>query len=531
MKKIISILACFCILFVAGITLTACGKAKLTEIDVDTRNAHTAFVTGERFTTEGLRVKDIYSDTTEKELAQDEFTVEAVMGQTKVALNNKFEKAGTYTVTICYEYEKTTFKDSYNIVVTPLEEDNGVGIVNNEEDLKTALENYSAVKLNDNVVLSDTISISKEFAIDLNGHTISNTEDIWKNTESEKKWSLISVKEDGNLVIKGEGNLNAKENDCYALDVNGGELTIDGGNYKGNICAVYVFSGKLTVNGGEFDIQQLSDHSDKRFLLNCFDENYQNGSAKVIVKGGSFHGFNPANDKSESLNGKIDFVPDGFYAEENEGVYTIKAYNDESVHVKSEAAFREAMTARKTQMVVLENDITFTKFIQLEGADCQITLDLNGHNLNADGSNVGFWIVSSAKMTVKNSKSTGRYTSNGQTASFNVGAQYFLEASRAGSLTIESGDFVSTAEVVLVNNGKAEIKGGKFNSTGSRHWALNIYDQAKDKDEINIEVSGGEFTNFNPASPNTNDKSTYLKSGFKSQLKGGNGNVYEVVAQ
>ena len=532
MKKILSVLTCICLLLVMGISLTACGGPKVTGIKIDTKDARTSFVSGENFSTEGLKVKAVYDNKTEKDLSNDKVTAQAAKGETKVAVNEKFSEVGSYTVTVSYEYEKDKFfKDNYSVIVTHLNEEDRVALVNNEEELKKAIEHYSAAKLNNNIVLTDTIPLSKEFVLDLNGHTISNETEIWQKT-NENNWSLISVKNGGNLTINGNGNLNAKENDCYAIDVNGGQLNINGGNFKGNVCAVYVYSGTLTVNGGDFDVAQLSQHNDKRFLLNCFDENYKNNTAQIVVKGGTFHGFNPANDKSEALGGGIDFVADGFYSEENEGVFTVKAYQDENVHVKTEEALRDALTAKKTQTVVLDKDITFTRFIQLEGADCQITLDLNGHNLTANGnSNTGIWIVSSAKLTVKNSKNTGKYNCQSQVASFNVGSQYFLEESRAGTLVIENGDFQSIGEVVLLNNGKAEIKGGKFNSTGSRHWALNIYDKAKDNAQINFEVSGGEYTNFNPASPNTNDKSTYIKSGFKSQLKGGNRNIYEVVAE
>ena len=135
--------------------------------------------------------------------------------------------------------------------------------------------------------------------LNLNGNTIMNTEDIW-DKDSGRTWSLISVRGEY-LVINGNGSVIAKENDCYAIDVrDGGRLVIEDGFFNGNITAVYAYEGTVEVKGGEFDIQQLNPGpNDKRFMLNCFDANYKNGTAKIIVSGGKFHGFDPGNNLAE----------------------------------------------------------------------------------------------------------------------------------------------------------------------------------------------------------------------------------------
>ena len=48
----------------------------------------------------------------------------------------------------------------------------------------------------------------------------------------------------------------------------------------------------------------------KNFLLNCIDDNYKNDTAKIIVKGGTFVNFNPANCKAEGEG--TNFVADGY---------------------------------------------------------------------------------------------------------------------------------------------------------------------------------------------------------------------------
>ena len=139
--------------------------------------------------------------------------------------------------------------------------------------------------------------IMEKKVLNLNGKTLMNTNDIWN--ENAGIWSLVSVQGDGYLTIKG-GDVDAKADDCYAADVrDNGRLIIEGGKFTGNVTSVYVFRGTLEVKGGEFDIKQLSNFGDKRYMLNCYDANYKNGTAKIIVSGGRFHEFDPGNNLAE----------------------------------------------------------------------------------------------------------------------------------------------------------------------------------------------------------------------------------------
>ena len=90
---------------------------------------------------------------------------------------------------------------------------------------------------------------------------------------------------------RSTGGVFADEGDCFCVDVrNGGKLTINGGTFKGNISAVYVFEGEATINGGNFSIQQTDDTAKYKYMLNCYDENYAVGKAKITVNGGNFSG-------------------------------------------------------------------------------------------------------------------------------------------------------------------------------------------------------------------------------------------------
>lgn len=165
--------------------------------------------------------------------------------------------------------------------------------------LKSVFNEGGVVALANDLVLDRTLSVpaGKEVVIDLNGKTIRNTEDLWDvPNKFANNWSLLSVK-GGTLTIKGAGTLQAKENDCYAVDVqDGGTVVIEDGTYVGNIHAVYVQKGTAEIKGGKYSIQQTYPEAAKAygFVLNCYDENRKNGTAKILVSGGEFVKFNPA---------------------------------------------------------------------------------------------------------------------------------------------------------------------------------------------------------------------------------------------
>lgn len=181
--------------------------------------------------------------------------------------------------------------------------------------LKAVFNEGGVVALANDLALDRTLSVpaGKEVVIDLNGKTISNTADLWDVPDANTgNWSLLSVK-GGTLTIKGAGTLKAKENDCYAVDVqDGGTVVIEDGTYVGNIHAVYVLKGTAEIRGGKYSIQQTYPDAAKAygFVLNCYDENRENGTAKILVSGGEFVKFNPADCAAEGAG--TNFVSPGY---------------------------------------------------------------------------------------------------------------------------------------------------------------------------------------------------------------------------
>ena len=166
------------------------------------------------------------------------------------------------------------------------------------------------------LTISADLATSKEIkvngskaTINANGKTVANTADIWTDND----WSLVSAQGGAALTVKGNGTFKAKENDCYAVDVrDGSELVIEDGTFIGNVHAVYVLKGTAYIKGGFYSVQQKYPDASKadEFVLNCYDANRANGTAKIIVTGGTFVNFNPANCQAEGAN--TNFVAEGY---------------------------------------------------------------------------------------------------------------------------------------------------------------------------------------------------------------------------
>ena len=125
--------------------------------------------------------------------------------------------------------------------------------------------------------------------------------------------SIIAVEKGGDLTVKGNGTIRAKENDCYAFDVSGGgHLVIEDGTYVGNISVVYVLDGSAEIKGGRYSIQQLDNNKDYQFTLNLQDDGYTNGTGSIVVTGGTFENFDPSKNAAESANLTTNFVKDGY---------------------------------------------------------------------------------------------------------------------------------------------------------------------------------------------------------------------------
>jgi len=152
-----------------------------------------------------------------------------------------------------------------------------------------------------------------------------------------------------------------------------GNLTIESGNYKGITSAVTLVCGTVTINGGYFEGTEYNGAHE--FTLNCIDDLYLADKANVIVNGGTFYKFNPANNAAEGAN--TNFVADGYLAVENaDGIWTVKY---DGTEVSSVAELKDALSNGGN--VLLTSDIKNAKGIAVP-AGATATLNLNGKTIS-----------------------------------------------------------------------------------------------------------------------------------------------------
>ncbi len=424
-----------------------------------------------------------------------------------------------------------------------------------------ALNNGNSATLSEDLVIPVpskglwvTVPEGKTATLNLNGKTISNDEDLWDYTNA-----MLNVR-GGELVLTGNGKIDAKENDSYGINVTGGaHLVIENGTYVGNVSAVQVDSGICEIKGGIFDLKQVWTTN---FMLNCIDKNYKDGKANIIVTGGTFVGFNPADNAAEGAG--TNFVADGYGA------------------VRTTYNGKEAWTVVKLTEVTTAADL----YEQLyKGGSFAVNSPLQATGLFYVAENSNLFLKENAVLTTSNSsKSYDRTISVASGTTLNIYGQggkviapvytdhYTAAVSlsgtvniygegtydgasggdgnyavhvRKGTANIYGGYFCAGADkngnntaVILVggvssaNVCKCNIYGGVFECTsGKPTHLLNINQIANKNDKNAILVYGGIFVGFDPANNSADGTPTnYVAPGYKSQKITYNGKeAYQVV--
>ena len=373
--------------------------------------------------------------------------------------------------------------------------------------LKAAFEGAKdgdTITLTDDIKVEDTLVVTKTLTLDLAKHTLSNEKNIW----SDDNWSLISVRGNGNLTITGNGTLKAKEDDCYPVDVQdeGAQLTIENGTFIGNIHAVYVETGAAYIKGGTYSVQQKYPDSSKadEFVLNLYDANRRNGTAKLSVSGGIFVAFNPANCQAEAQG--TNFCAAGYTTStkdnntytvvegENAAVANAGANYNTLANAISSADSGDTVTLLKDT----KEDITIP-------AGKIITLDLNGMTLtNVDDhtilNNGNLTITGTGRVdnishakgalynkgtVVINGGTFDRSQENGMNKG-ESGQNSWYTIKNVGTMTINDGATVQTAG----NNAAL----GKFSSLVSNgYFNTNDYNTNKGLEQPILTIDGGTF--------------------------------------
>ena len=185
----------------------------------------------------------------------------------------------------------------------------------------------SAAEMKTALATGGIVSVNKDIKTDNIGNTEADRVTISNPTTLNLDAKIISPDNMGNnsinfcaLIVDADTTINAGENGGIDTGVNGGyginvrngaTLTINGGSYYGGGTTVQVQKGTLIINGGHFACEPYSNPVyGYKFLINCIDAAYKDGSAKIIIKGGTFVNFDPSDSASENPHGN--FVADGY---------------------------------------------------------------------------------------------------------------------------------------------------------------------------------------------------------------------------
>ena len=432
--------------------------------------------------------------------------------------------------------------------------------------LYTASQIGGAVTLSDNVDFDRTIAVQpgKTMSVNLNGKTVKNTTDLWENPSVPNSWSLFSVRgTDSKLTLSGDGEVIAKADDCYAVDVqDGGHLVIEDGHYNGNIHAVYVEEGTAEIKGGTFEVQQKYPDADKadEFVLNCYDANRKNGTAKIIVTGGTFIGFNPGDCKAEG-NG-TNFVAPGYAsipngtATDGRTIWKVVPTVEATTGAELEGSFkRGSVTTIGTNISATETIVCKTKsnlvlkngsVLKVEPTRIAQNYTLGAHggsnlSISGNGSIIApvlpdpttylasaIDVGSASKSGIVNiydnvtlegnSGAAGSYALRLVNGTANIYGGHFKTA--GGSSGNAECIYVQSAQPyrgAAYNQCNLNIYGGVFETTGDAKYLINCKDEPYKDGKCAIKIMGGIFVGFNPADNTAEGAHTnFVAPGYKS---------------
>ena len=221
---------------------------------------------------------------------------------------NKTLEGVKFTV---YATQDTVESDSFNNTYDA----NATYPVVNVTELKEALTNGGVVNVATDIRTNNSedtaaarIVISQPTTLNLEKKII--TPDNMGNNNTN--FCALIVDADTTINAGENGGIDTGVNGGYGINVrNGATLTINGGYYYGGGTAVQVQKGTLIINGGTFACEPYSNPTyGYNFLINCLDSAYKNGTAKVIINGGTFVNFDPSNCTAEGAH--TNFVADGY---------------------------------------------------------------------------------------------------------------------------------------------------------------------------------------------------------------------------
>lgn len=394
-------------------------------------------------------------------------------------------------------------------------------------DTVTMIADYNVEKIEDTVESQNIVSV--DITLDLNGHKITFFAEM---SEYKKNHVAIYVKNGATFTVTdssagGTGGIistldkSSKLGDNigpYTFDVVNGALVINGGYYLGGGTVAQVETGKVTVNGGVFEINPYGKPYNYDFMFNCIDSAYIDGTATIEVNGGTFKNwdpFNSAGDIKEGVNARFTMEgvgvtknSDGDYVATSGKVAQVVDVNGDSV--AAYATLAEAVAAaKKGETVTLVADTAENVVVNKN-----LKIDLGDYTLSRGAEKVYGLFVNSGNV-ILNAGKGGIYGGEG--------GGYIAIAVSDGNLTINGGNYsvggdengLGNSTVYILGSGNVTINGGMFETEKSWkdfYYVLNILNGCAGT----YTVCGGTFVNYDPMVGDDNMHGNFVAAGHKA---------------
>ena len=514
-----------------------------------------------------LTVDYIWAPVEEATLA--DFSMTFLNGTTEISTNGDFKnipirrnyrtnvsgnlltKQGTFNVTIDPEFYKPD--------------------INDYPELRAALANGGSVTLSEDVTVEAPLVVEtgKTVEIDLNGKDIINTTSLPDTDPRYGNTTVFEVKGGATLNIKGDGNIKAigtKPNeDGYRMAVyayGDAKVNIYGGNFvndqdyndhNAQLDLIYADQqAVINIYGGTFESKSANNRG--YWVLNLKD----GSGAAINVYGGTFINYDPSSSMTE--NPVKNFVAEGYTAIKTSaepapnGTYTVVKGTEVAAPADLESALKSGDIAIVSRSMTIDDSPYISSVASAtlslkegavltaqEGSELQQCIQVSKSCKKMVISGKGF-IVGPKNSTATNVAGIysgcpdlvidGTITVDGSSGSKGTNAAIRIAE---GTTTIKDGYFtVGTDASGIANscilvatarpsqNAHLKIYGGVFETKGNpiNGWypVINIQDADRKAGRATVEIYGGIFINYNPATgDNTGEADdTFVAPGYKS---------------
>ena len=446
-----------------------------------------------------------------------------------------------------------------------------ITVVTTAEELHAAFANGGSVTLSEDVTVEAPLVVEtgKTVEIDLNGKDIINTTSLPATDPRYGNTTVFEVKGGATLNIKGDGNIKAigtKPNeDGYRMAVyayGDAKVNIYGGNFvndqdyndhNAQLDLIYADQqAVINIYGGTFESKSANNRG--YWVLNLKD----GSGAAINVYGGTFINYDPSSSMTE--NPVKNFVAEGYTAIKTSaepapnGTYTVVKGTEVAAPADLESALKSGDIAIVSRSMTIDDSPYISSVASAtlslkegavltaqEGSELQQCIQVSKSCKKMVISGKGF-IVGPKNSTATNVAGIysgcpdlvidGTITVDGSSGSKGTNAAIRIAE---GTTTIKDGYFTVGTDASGIANScilvatarpsqKAHLKiyGGVFETKGNpiNGWypVINIQDADRKAGRATVEIYGGIFINYNPATgDNTGEADdTFVAPGYKS---------------